>query len=300
MVRQAHTDGSKRPARLDEPASRGPLKAGAHLILEDARILAPVAALPPSQDLGLFLQRVALPPGWRVVHEPVVESTMDLAREAARRGWPDRTVFVCDYQTAGRGRQGRAWVAPPGAGLLFTLLLRSTDEPWLATMLAAVGLCEAVERLVQVEPAIKWPNDLLVDDRKLAGILAEAYSGPPAGYMLVGCGLNVNQGAEDLSSLGRPATSLKLAAGRPVHRGELLVLCIERLDSWLELEPAARGAALRRAWEGRLWGRGQSVRLRDQEAEFTARIEGVALDGALVVRLESGELRRIVNGEILM
>jgi BirA family biotin operon repressor/biotin-[acetyl-CoA-carboxylase] ligase len=259
-----------------------------------------VGALPPSQDLGLFLERVALPPGWRVVHEPVVESTMGLAREAARRGWPDRTVFVCDYQTAGRGRQGRAWEAPPGAGLLFTLLMRSADEPWLATMLAAVALCEAIERLVQVEPAIKWPNDLLFEDRKLAGILAEGYSGPPAGYMLVGCGLNVNQDAEELSHLGRSATSLKLAAGRPVHRGELLVMCIERLDAWLGLEPAARGAALRRAWESRLWGRGQPVRLREKEDEFTAVLEGVALDGALLVRVDSGELRRIVHGEILV
>jgi BirA family biotin operon repressor/biotin-[acetyl-CoA-carboxylase] ligase len=259
-----------------------------------------VASLPPSQDLGLFLDRVALPPGWRVVYEPVVESTMDLAREAARRGWTDRSVFVCEYQTAGRGRQGRRWDAPPGRALLFTVLLRWADSPLLATTLASEALSEAVERLAQVEPGIKWPNDLLVEDRKLAGVLAESYSGPPESFVLVGCGLNVNQEADDLAPLGRAATSLKLEAGRTIHRGELLVVCLERFDAWLALDPAGRAAGLRSAWERRLWGRGRPVRLRDYSLDFTANIEGVAADGALLVRLESGEQRRIITGEIVL
>jgi len=225
---------------------------------------------------------------------------MDLAREAARRGWPDRSVFVCDYQTAGRGRQGRTWEAPPGLGLLFSVLLRSTDPPPLHTMLASVALCEAVECLVQLEPSIKWPNDLLIDDQKVAGILAEAYSGPPCDYTLLGCGVNLNQEAADLAGLGRAATSLKLAAGRAVHRGELLVVCLERFDVWLSLDAAERAAGLRRAWEERLWGWGRSVRLRDQGLDFTAVIEGLAADGSLVVRLDNGQSRRILTGEILL
>jgi BirA family biotin operon repressor/biotin-[acetyl-CoA-carboxylase] ligase len=235
-----------------------------------------------------------------VLHEPVVESTMDLAREAARRGWPDRSVFACDYQTAGRGRQGRAWEAPPGLGLLFSVLLRSPEPPLLHTMLASVALCEAAERLVQLGPSIKWPNDLLIDDQKVAGILAESYSGPPGDYTVLGCGVNVNQDAADLAGLGRAATSLKLAAGRPVHPGELLVLCLERFDVWLAVDPAERAARLRRAWEDRLWARGRAVRLRDQGLDFTAVIEGLAADGSLLVRLDNGLTRRVLTGEILL
>ena len=259
-----------------------------------------MAAFTSGQDLGPFLEHVALPPGWRVLHEPVVESTMDLAREAARRGWPDRSVFVCDFQTAGRGRQGRTWEAPPGRGLLFSVLLRSSDPPLLHTMLASVALCEAAERLVQAEPSIKWPNDLLIDDRKVAGILAESYSGPPSDYTVLGCGVNVNQEAADLAGLGRPATSLRLAAGRPVHRGELLVICLERFDVWLVVDAAERAARLRRAWEDRLWARGRAVRLRDQGRDFTAVIDGLAADGSLVVRLDNGHPLRLLTGEILL
>ena len=229
-----------------------------------------------------------------------MESTMDLAREAARRGWPDRSVFVCDFQTAGRGRQGRTWQAPSGLGLLFSALLHSSDPPLLHTMLASVALCEAVERLVQLEPSIKWPNDLLIDDQKVAGILAEGYSGPPSDYTVLGCGGNVNQEAADLAGLGRAATSLRLAAGRTVHRGELLVVCLERFEVWLALDAAGRAAGLRRAWEDRLWGRGRPVRLRDRGIEFTAVIEGLAADGSLLVRLDDGQRRRILTGELLL
>lgn len=225
---------------------------------------------------------------------------MDLGRAAAERGWSERSVFVCDYQTRGRGRQGRPWEAGPGLGLLFTVLLRNDQPPFASTMLAVVALCEAIERLAGVEAGIKWPNDLLFEGAKLAGVLTESYSGPAGGYALVGCGLNVNQTADDLADLGRTATSVSLAAGRPVHRGELLVLCLERMETRLGLEPAQRLPALRQAWEARLWGRGQQLLVRDQGVEFVARLEGVDQDGALLVRPADGGLRRVVSGEIVL
>ena len=174
------------------------------------------------------------------------------------------------------------------------------DPPLLHTMLASVALCEAAERLVQAEPSIKWPNDLLIDDRKVAGILAENYSGPPSDYTVLGCGVNVNQEAADFAGLGRPATSLQLAAGRPVHRGELLVICLERFDVWLAVDAAERAARLRRAWEDRLWARGRAVRLRDQGRDFTAVIDGLAADGSLVVRLDNGQPLRLPEIEPML
>src|SRR5947207_5837162 len=170
---------------------------------------------------------------------------MGLARAAAQRDWPDRSVFVCDYQTAGRGRAGRTWLAPPGAALLFTVLLRSDDPPLCQTMLASVALSEAVERLAAVETSIKWPNDLLVEDRKLAGVLAERFTDDKRSCTLVGCGLNVNQDPAQLEAIGRSATSLKAEAGRSFHRGELLVVCLERFESWLSQDRGRRLAGLR-------------------------------------------------------
>lgn len=250
-------------------------------------------------DLAQFLARVVLPPGWRVLHEPSVESTNDLAREAARRGWPDRSVFVADYQTRGRGRHGRTWICPPRAGLLLSVLLRRRDAPaHTYTMLAAVALCEAVERLLGLEPAIKWPNDVLVDGKKTAGVLAEATDDGREQVVVVGVGVNVNLGAGELAGLPS-ATALALEAGVPVHRGELLALLLERLDSWLARRPAEMTEGLWRAWNGRLWGRDQQVRVQDGETVVTGAVLGGDRDGTLLIRLADGEVRRIVAGELL-
>jgi BirA family biotin operon repressor/biotin-[acetyl-CoA-carboxylase] ligase len=259
-----------------------------------------MATPPPAPDLEPFLRRAVLPPGWRVLYEPVVESTMDLARAAAGRGWPDRSVFVADVQTAGRGRAGRRWLAPPGRGLLFTILLRELEPVGLAGLLGSTALCAAIERLLGLEPAVKWPNDVLIGRRKLAGLLVEAFSGPGGSTVLVGCGVNVNQDAQELEPAGQPATSLLIESGRPVHRGELLVLVIEQLDQWLSAPRARLALGLRDAWQERLWAFGQQVRLRHGDQELSATIVGVASDGALLVREMDGAARRLLDGEILL
>lgn len=254
---------------------------------------------PSADDLGAFLRRVSLPPGWRVLHEPVVESTNDLAREAARRGWPDRSVFVTDYQTAGRGRHGRAWTVPPRAGLLFSVLLRRPGPaPHVFTMLASVGVCQAIERLLGLEPHIKWPNDVMLDDRKAAGILAEATDDGVERTCVVGIGINVDLDDPTLDGLPN-ATSLARAAGRSVHRGELLALILERLDRWLNLPAGRLAVELWPAWEERLWGRSQRVRVREGEEEIEGVVLGAAPDGALRVQTPDGGERRVVAGEIL-
>jgi BirA family biotin operon repressor/biotin-[acetyl-CoA-carboxylase] ligase len=250
-------------------------------------------------NLGSFIERAALPPGWSVLHEPSVESTNDLAREAARRGWPDRSVFVADYQTKGRGRHGRTWLCPPRAGLLTSVLLRRRDAPaYTFTMLAAVALCEAVERLLALEPAIKWPNDVVIENRKVAGVLAEATDDGREQVVVIGVGTNVNLEPEELADLPN-ATALSLEAGHPVHRGELLVLMLERFESWLARDPRQFADGIWRAWNGRLWGRDQQVRIADGSEVMTATVLGGEPDGTLLVRSSDGATRRIVTGELL-
>lgn len=252
-----------------------------------------------ADDLAHFLERVVLPPGWRVLHEPSVGSTNDLARVAAGRGWPDRSVFVADYQTEGRGRHGRSWRCPPRAGLLTSVLLRRRElPPQTYTMLASVAACEAAERLLSVEPLVKWPNDVVIRGRKTAGILAEASDDGRERVMVIGMGINVNLDEADLDGLPN-ATSLALEAGYPVHRGELLVLILERLDAWLALPTDRLAAGLWAAWNERLWGRDQMVRLSDASQEIVGTVLGADPDGALVIRTTDGEQRRVIAGEIL-
>jgi BirA family biotin operon repressor/biotin-[acetyl-CoA-carboxylase] ligase len=256
---------------------------------------------PPAPDYEPFLSGAVLPPDWQIVYEPVVTSTNDLAREAAERGWPERSVFVADYQTSGRGRQGRVWVAPPRTCVLASLLFRhGSQAPQFYTMLTSVSASEAIERLLGLEVAVKWPNDLMVEDRKAAGVLAEAVSGAQGAFVIVGLGINANLSMTELERLPSTATSLRHAAGRDVHRGELLVALIEHLDAWLRLPGERRWNDLWRAWHARLWGRNQVLRISEGEGHVEGVVEGALPDGTLLVRRADGRISRVVAGEIIL
>lgn len=152
----------------------------------------------------------------------------DLAA-AARQGAADRTVLVAEHQTAGRGRGSRAWSQPPGVGLSFSVLLRPGGVPaarlgWVP-LLAGVALATAVRATAGVEAKLKWPNDLLVNGRKCAGILAEAHNGA----LVVGIGLNVTQRPDELPA-GVEATSLAMEGATCLARVALLVAVLQALD----------------------------------------------------------------------
>lgn len=181
-----------------------------------------------------------------------------------------------------------------------SVLLRRRDAPPYAyTMLAAVALSEAIERLLALEPAIKWPNDVVLDGRKVAGVLAEASDDGREQTVVIGVGTNVNLDPEELADLPN-ATSLAIEAGHDIHRGELLTLMLERLDSWLKRDAHQREEGIWQAWNGRLWGRDQTVRVQEAGEELRAVVLGGDRDGTLLVRLTDGSTRRIVAGEILL
>lgn len=180
-----------------------------------------------------------------------------------------------------------------------SVLLRRRDAPaYTYTMLAAVALCEAIERLLALEPAIKWPNDVVIDGKKVAGVLAEATDDGREQIVVVGVGTNVNLDERDLADLPN-ATALSLEAGHAVHRGELLVLMLERFESWLGRDARRLADGIWQAWNGRLWGRDQAVRIAEGDDTLTATVLGGERDGTLLVRLADGSMRRIVAGELL-
>src|SRR5215213_687611 len=166
------------------------------------------------------------------------DSTNTRLLEEARAGAPEGVVLVADHQTAGRGRLGRRWEAPPGSSLLVSVLLRPdvpVDRGHLVTMAAGLAASDACEAVAGVRPGLKWPNDLVVDDAKLAGLLAESVvDGERLGALVVGMGLNVT------AAPAEGATCLADHADRPVERRELLEAWLGRLDARLDDLDAVR------------------------------------------------------------
>jgi len=161
-----------------------------------------------------------------------LDSTNSALVEEARRGAPEGLVLVADHQTAGRGRLGRTWSAQPGTALLVSVLLRPPlpiDEVPVVLMAAGLAACDGVEAAAGFRPGLKWPNDLVVGDRKLAGLLTEATGGADPGVVL-GLGINVS-GAAYPAELAGEATSCEEMASRPVSRGHLLVAFLTALES---------------------------------------------------------------------
>ncbi len=189
---------------------------------------------------------------WRVRHLAEVDSTNRYVLDATRAGEPPGLVVTADHQSAGRGRLDRAWVAVPGESLLASLSVEvaAGDAP-LLPLAAGLALAEAVEAVAGIQVLLKWPNDLVVDERKLAGVLCEAMPGAPGSTVaVVGMGCNVRQTSfpPELPD----ATSIAIAAGVPVEQTELLHAYLDRLGRCLDaLDTVVPSVWLRLATLGR-------------------------------------------------
>lgn len=203
----------------------------------------------------------------RPVHHFVhLGSTNDLARQMARRGAAEGTLIIAEEQTAGKGRLGRSWWAPPGSCLLLSLIFRPSLAPTQAqrlTMIAGLACAEAVEAQTGLRPGLKWPNDLVLAGRKLAGILTELETaGERLDFAVLGLGLNVNvdfrQQATD-AELRDSAIGLLQVLGRPIDRLALLNELLVRLEQ--RYERLREGQSPHSEWAARLVTLGQAVRV---------------------------------------
>ncbi|MDQ3648493.1 MAG: biotin--[acetyl-CoA-carboxylase] ligase [Actinomycetota bacterium] len=210
------------------------------------------------------------------LHHRLISSTNEGAKDLAHSGAPHGTLVTADEQSAGHGRQGRTWAAPPQSAVLMSLVLHDFDE--LLPLTASVALAEACEA-AGVNCAIKWPNDVWVDGRKVAGILVEGR--PQEGWTVLGIGLNVSTSLEELpEELREIATSIEIAAGRsPSVEGAL-----ETLLGTLEARIGDGRREILAAWTERDALRGR--RIRWQGGEGVAR--GVDDTGALLVETSGG------------
>ena len=222
-----------------------------------------------------------------------VDSTNDVVTRAGRLGAREGLVVFAESQRAGRGRQGRRWSSAPGLGLWFSILLRPRGAGALA-LLAAAAVAGAVEETVGQPAGVKWPNDVLLDGRKVAGVLIEMAAD---GFAVVGIGLNANHRAEDFpAELRGSAGSLAMARGEPVDRAALAGRLLGKLDEFYRDWPASAGNVAA-ACEARNILRGQLVRAEDGTVGTVVRVRP---DGGLQLRVgDNGEERTVYAGELM-
>jgi BirA family transcriptional regulator, biotin operon repressor / biotin---[acetyl-CoA-carboxylase] ligase len=222
-------------------------------------------------------------------------STNAVVADRARAGESPGLLVVTDHQTAGRGRLDRTWVTPAGVALTFSLLVAPDDVPvarwpWLP-LLAGVAVAHAVRRVAGVDARLKWPNDVLVDDAKTTGILVERVEGPRHASAVIGIGVNVLQTREELPV--DTATSLAVAAGRPVDRVALLAAITDELgrgyDDWCAATGDARVSGLLATYTGLCATVGSQVRVElPRDEVLLGEATGIDDDGRLLVAGPSG------------
>jgi BirA family biotin operon repressor/biotin-[acetyl-CoA-carboxylase] ligase len=244
--------------------------------------------------------------GRNLLFEASVGSTMDLARDAAAHGAVEGTVVLADEQTAGRGRLGRSWVTPRAANLASTIVLRPPAHVLReVAMMTPFAIVQAIASVTGMVSEIKWPNDVQMGGKKLAGVLIESLGAAAsetrdrgsadtgggdaeaAGVVLVGAGINANFDPRGLEEIRDIATSLMVELGREVEREALLAAYLWKLE---DLYQAAKGGvSVLPRWRERLVTLGKQVTATSQSGVVSGLAEDVEDDGALVIRTDAGE-----------
>ena len=255
-------------------------------------------------------------------------STNDVAKGKAAQGAPEGMVVLADEQTAGRGRLGRRWVAPPGTCLLCSILFRPNLPPTQAQRLAmvcALAAADAVEDVAGLRVGLKWPNDLIVEIkppssnsrpqimdhkpqissrkshgwRKLAGVLTESgVIGERLEFIVVGIGINVNVLPGDLVGLAPDATSIRAETGQEVDRARLLAVLLAGVE--VRYESLQAGESPRAEWAARLATLGQTVQVATPDGVIVGVAEAVDEDGALLLHTDDGAMHRFVVGDVTL
>ena len=238
--------------------------------------------------------------GCQILHYDTVGSTMDEARRLAEDGEPEGTVLVAEEQTAGRGRFDRGWISPRGQSLSLSVLLRPTvaQLPYI-NMAATMAVARAVADATPLSPAIKWPNDVQINDRKLSGILIETtMDGDRVTHAVVGIGVNVNFDPSQYPEIVSTATSIFGETGQNLGRTSVLQLILARFDE-LYREVKA-GHSLTKDWSALLETLGRSVQLRWRDQTVEGRAEAVDEQGNLILVRPDGSTFTAVAGEVTL
>jgi BirA family biotin operon repressor/biotin-[acetyl-CoA-carboxylase] ligase len=231
-----------------------------------------------------------------------IGSTNDAALDLARQGFPQGTVVGAEIQTKGRGRAGRSWFSPGGAGLWFSLVLRPslpTASLGRIGLWSSVALAGSLYRSMGTCPDLSWPNDVVVGGKKLAGILAESSGDADSvDYVVLGMGLNVNQRPDDFpDELRAKATSMLIVAGRELDRAVVLSQLLQHFRRSFETHQASGFSGVADEWKAHSGLLGRRIEVRWGSERLRGEAADIGEDGELLLRLPSGALRRISWGE---
>jgi BirA family biotin operon repressor/biotin-[acetyl-CoA-carboxylase] ligase len=230
-------------------------------------------------------------------------STNDVVEKLARDGVKEGVVVFAESQTRGRGRLGRKWISPAHKGLWFSILLRPDLRPQETTQLtvaSATALRRAIQSETGLKPEIKWPNDILIGGKKVAGILTELSAElDKVRYVILGIGIDVNLDAGEFpADLKKTATSLKIETGETVSRAELAVAILRELDKDYSRICGHFFVDVADEWEKSCMTIGKNVSVQIGERKIRGRAESLDDDGALLLRTEHGHLERITGGDV--
>ncbi|MBN2240033.1 MAG: biotin--[acetyl-CoA-carboxylase] ligase [Dehalococcoidales bacterium] len=237
--------------------------------------------------------------GQKVMYYPTASSTNEIAIQESHQGASEGTVVIAGEQTRGRGRLSRSWLTPEGNIALSVLLYPHKSILHSLIMMASLGVCYAIEGVTGLVTQIKWPNDVLINGRKVCGILIESdVRKDKVKYSVIGIGLNVNVDKNELVGIPTPATSLQNEAGRDISRLRLVQELIAGLDN-LYLSLSAGGSVFE-DWRDRLVTLGTEVRVTSGNEVIEGLAESVDSEGNLLVRTPDGKLNRIVAGDVTL
>ncbi|MDR3579309.1 MAG: biotin--[acetyl-CoA-carboxylase] ligase [Oryzomonas sp.] len=242
--------------------------------------------------------------GKRLVNLALTASTNAEAFRLAEDGAVEGAVVTADEQNKGKGRLGRTWSSPPGANLYCSVILRPKIKPLEApqlTFLSAVAVARAIEQVTGLKPEIKWPNDVLIGGKKVAGLLNEMSAETDGiNFVILGIGVNLNMTADQFpGDLRHPATSLYIETGVKVGRARFTALLLNELDR-LYADFLDHGFALvRREWQERCNADGREVVISNHGcADIRGQFAGIDSDGALLVQGPDGAIERILSGDV--
>lgn len=239
--------------------------------------------------------------GCEVYYFDSIDSTNTKAKELAEEGHPSGTLVVADRQTAGKGRRGRSWESPSGIGIFMTLMLKPEINPNHASMLtlvAAMATTRAIRRVTGVPAMIKWPNDIVMNGKKVCGILTEMSAQfDYINHIVIGIGINVHN-EEFPEEIKETASSLFLESGQHIHRASLIEAFLEEFeDVYAEYLKTEDMEGLQKEYDTMLVNRGRQVRVLDPKEPFEGKAMGITKKGELIV--DTWESRKLVSsGEV--
>jgi BirA family biotin operon repressor/biotin-[acetyl-CoA-carboxylase] ligase len=227
---------------------------------------------------------------------------MDAARQAALEGVEEGAVFIAGEQTAGRGRLKRSWLAPAGNIALSVILYPLVSDLPSMIMLASLAVARSITAVTGVKTQIKWPNDILIRNRKVCGILIETDARPsPSGhacYTIIGIGINVAFRPSDFPDLQSIATSLEEETGRKISRIALVRRLLGEMDKlYLDLQA---GISPYKDWKDNLVTLGQQVRVTGSDGVTEGLAVSAERDGSLIIRCQDGSLKKIIAGDVTL